>query len=237
MDIGKSLSFVPEDENWLSKIGIGAVISAIPVLNFAWSGYLVDLMRNVARYDPRPLPDWDDLGGQFVRGLIVSIATFIYSLPLLLVICLASVSVIAPAIASGEDYSDALAAASGGIVVLGLCCLCVYILALTFFLPAVFINYARRGTFASTFALGEILQVITANLSDYLIAFGMTIAISFVLGIVISVLSSLVGWVPCVGWIAALVVGAVAQAWGTAIFAHLFGQVGAKLPEFSDRPI
>jgi hypothetical protein len=232
MDIGKSLSFVPEDENWLSKIGIGAVISAIPVLNFAWNGYLVDLMRNTANYDPRPLPEWDDLGGQFTRGLLVSIAMLIYSLPALLVVCLALGTMIGPALLSGEEIADELAAASGGLIVLATCCMCVYVLALTFFLPAVFINYARRGTFASTFHLGEIFHIITANLGDYLAAWAVTLGISFVIGIVISGLSTLVGWIPCVGWIAAVVVGAVAQAWGSAIFAHLFGQVGSQIPEF-----
>ena len=33
------------------------------------TGYFVRLVRNVARGDERPLPEWDDLGGIFSDGL------------------------------------------------------------------------------------------------------------------------------------------------------------------------
>ena len=87
MDIGKSLTFVTEDEKWLEKLGIGALITAVPILNFAWSGFMVDLMRNVAAGEPKPLPDWSDLGDKFVKGLIITLAGLIYALPALLVGC------------------------------------------------------------------------------------------------------------------------------------------------------
>ena len=38
MDIGKSFSYPFEDKEWISKLGLGAVITIVPVLNLAWSG-------------------------------------------------------------------------------------------------------------------------------------------------------------------------------------------------------
>ena len=69
MDIGKSFSFAFEDKQWLSKLGLGAVIAMVPILNFAWSGYMVEIIRNVMKNVQEPLPNWDDIGKKFSEGL------------------------------------------------------------------------------------------------------------------------------------------------------------------------
>ena len=71
MDAEKSFTFPFEDTEWVSKLGLGALISMVPILNFAWSGYLVDIIRNVMNNDAEPLPTWDDLGKKFNDGLIL----------------------------------------------------------------------------------------------------------------------------------------------------------------------
>ena len=38
MDISKAFSFQFEDKQWINKLGIGAVISIVPISNFALSG-------------------------------------------------------------------------------------------------------------------------------------------------------------------------------------------------------
>jgi hypothetical protein len=58
MDIGKAFSFPFEDDDWLTKLFLGAVVSIVPILNFAWGGYTVDILRNVIDGVPRPLPAW-----------------------------------------------------------------------------------------------------------------------------------------------------------------------------------
>jgi hypothetical protein len=230
VDIGKAISFVPEDQNWLTKLGIGALVSSVPVLNFAWNGYLVDLMRNVAAYDPRPLPEWDDFGDKFMRGLMISLAMLIYGLPALLLACFGFAAVVGPSLAATQETVEALAAASGGLLVIALCCIGIYALALTFFFPAVFINYARQGTFVACFQLGALVRIITTNLGDYLLAWAVTLGVSVVLGLALSAIATIASFIPCVGWIGAWVASALAGAWGATIFAHLFGQVGARAP-------
>jgi hypothetical protein len=228
MDIGKSITFAFDDEDWLTKLGLGAVVSAVPLLNFAWTGYLIDLMRNVARGEPNPLPDWSDIGDKLVRGLVVSLATFIYFLPAILVGCVAFTSFLLPAIFANEDYVDQIAIGSSGLGLVLFCCIGLFALAISFFMPAVYINYSRQGTFASCFRLGEILGIISENLSDYLTAFLVSTAVSFVASFALSIGIGAVALVPCVGIFIVWALSAVVSAWLMTIYGHLFGQVGAK---------
>lgn len=232
MDVGKSITFVTEDEKWLEKLGIGALVAAVPILNFAWSGFMVDVMRNVAAGEAKPLPDWSDLGDKFVRGLVITLAGLIYALPAILVGCLLFSLSFVPLIAiSGQGdqgLNQGLALGSTGLLVAVSCCIGLYGLVISFVFPAVFINYSRKGTFGSCFQFGEIMRLISANLGDYATAWVVTIAFSFVVGLVIGVLGMLVGWIPCVGWIILWALSAVAGAYLGAVYAHLFGQVGTE---------
>jgi hypothetical protein len=234
MDIGKSITFVAEDEKWLGKLGIGALITAVPILNFAWSGFMVDLMRNVAAGEPKPLPDWSDLGDKFMKGLFITIAGFIYALPAILVGCvLFGVSWLPLIAASGQgdqSLSQGLALGSSGLMIAVGCCIGLYGLIISFIFPAVFINYSRQGTFGSCFQFSEIMRLITANLSQYVTAWVIIIVAGLVVGLIVGVLGALVGWIPCIGWVIVWVITAVAGAYVGAVYAHLFGQVGASVP-------
>src|SRR5215213_7334307 len=88
MDAEQSFSFPFEDKDWASKLGLGASISAVPILSFAWSGYLVEIIRNVMSNAAEPLPAWDDLGKKFNDGIILFGAGLVYALPLLIALCL-----------------------------------------------------------------------------------------------------------------------------------------------------
>jgi len=228
MDVGKSITFAFDDEDWLTKLGLGAVVAAVPLLNFAWSGYLVDLMRNVARGDARPLPEWTDLGDKLVRGLVVSIAILVYFLPIILVTCVAITSFMLPAIFANEDYVGEIAVLSSGFGIMLFCCIGLFSLIMAFFIPAVMINYSRQGTFAACFRLGELLAIIRENSSDYLVACLVWLAVSFVVSSALSVGLGIIAWIPCLGWIAAWAISAIASAWMMTMYGHLFGQVGAK---------
>ena len=58
MNIGKAFSYPFEDDEWLTKLFLGAIVSAVPILNFAWTGYTVDILRNVTDGVSLPMPDW-----------------------------------------------------------------------------------------------------------------------------------------------------------------------------------
>ena len=51
MDIGKVFSYQFEDRQWITKLGLGALISLVPILNVAITGYMVGIIRNVAAHE------------------------------------------------------------------------------------------------------------------------------------------------------------------------------------------
>jgi hypothetical protein len=232
MDIGKSITFVTEDEKWLEKLGLGALIAAVPVLNFAWTGFMVDLMRNVATGEARPLPDWSDLGNKFIKGAVVTVAGLIYALPAILAGCLLfGLSFVPIFAASGQGEQGAnpeMALGATALLIAVGCCIGLYLLLLSFVLPAVLINYSRQGTFGSCFHFGEIMGLVTMNLGAYVTAWVVSIAAGFVVGLLVSAAGLLVIWIPCVGWVMVWVLSAIAGAYLGAVYAHLFGQVGAN---------
>jgi hypothetical protein len=230
VDIGKSFSFPFEDNQWVSKLGLGAVIAMVPFLNFAWTGYMVDIIRNVMNGVAQPLPNWDDVGKKFMDGLILTVAGLVYALPMLLVICLPMGFMVVPAIMSGnrdlESLSNAIASAGS---VLFLCLLCVfmlYALVLSVVYPAILIVFAREGTLASCFKFREVFDLIGKNMTPFLTAWGVSVAASFGISLVVGIVQGVLNFIPCLGQIAAFVLSIGIIVYTSAVYAHLFGQFG-----------
>jgi hypothetical protein len=230
MDIGKSFSFPFEDKQWISKLGLGAVITMVPILNFAWSGYMVELIRNVMNNAQEPLPNWDDFGKKFTDGLILFLAGLVYSLPMLVVICLPLSIMVIPAILAGNgDMQEIAEVIAGAGSVLFLCLLCVffvYALALSVIYPAILIIFAREGTFASCFKFREVFDLIGKNTSPFFTAWGISVVASLVIGFAAGIAQVFLNLIPCIGQIISLVLTIGIVVYTTAIYAHLFGRFG-----------
>lgn len=87
MDLKRGLTFPTLDPQWIVKVLIGTLISLVPILNFVSVGYSLDVTRNVHNGQETPLPEWNDFGGQFIRGLLAVVIQLIWSLPLLVLVC------------------------------------------------------------------------------------------------------------------------------------------------------
>ena len=48
MDIGRSFTYMFEDQDWLKKILIGGVVNLIPIVNLAATGYFIEAIKNTA---------------------------------------------------------------------------------------------------------------------------------------------------------------------------------------------
>jgi len=216
-----------EDKEWVSKTLLAAVISYIPILNLAWIGYLTEIIRNVSNHDPDPLPDWSRLGQNFISGLLLILAGLIYALPVFVIAIIPLFGVFLGFIPAEENLQEYAAGAFGIALVILVCCIMVYSILLSFYLPGVMINFARKGYFGSCFQIREIFDIIFGNAGEYLLALVVSIAASFGIGILVSVISVLFVWIVCIGWILLIIVGAVANVWIGTIFAHLLGQVGS----------
>lgn len=229
MDINKSFSFPFEDNQWVSKLGLGAVIAMIPILNFAWSGYMVELIRNVMNGAREPLPNWDDFGKKFNDGLMLFLAGLVYALPLLVVICLPLSIMVVPALMSGNQDLQGLAEGiMGASSILFLCLLCVfgiYSLILSVVYPVILVLYAREGTLASCFKFREVFDLISKNMSPFLTAWGISLVAGFVVGLVAG-LFQVLNVIPCIGQIISFVLTIGTVVYTSAIYSHLFGQFG-----------
>ncbi len=229
MDISKSLTYAFEDKEWLSKLGLGALLTLVPVLNFAWQGYIVAIIRQVEAGRLLPLPTWDDLDKKLVDGLKVGIAQLLYTLPAFVLFFVPLIFILLPALSTNDDIQGILAAV-GGLGVLGVGCIFViYMLAYSFIAPAIQVHFAHVGTFASCFQVGPILQVIRSHPSNYVTAWVMTMLVGFVGSFAISSVSGVVSFIPCLGFILILIllpVNMLVVAWVSTVHAFLFGQVG-----------
>jgi hypothetical protein len=153
MHIEKSFTFPFEDKDWVSKLGLGALITIVPILNFAWSGYLVGILRNVMNDAVEPLPSWDDLGRKFTDGLILFAAGLIYAMPILIVFCM-PVGILAFSGRLSEiNNLERISEAGGALLACILCVFTLYGIALSAIYPAILILFSREGTFAACFKL------------------------------------------------------------------------------------
>jgi hypothetical protein len=232
MDVGKSIGYVFEDKKWTNKLLIGMLVSIVPIVNFALFGWIIDIMKNVSQRQAEPLPDWDNFGDKFVKGAILFVASLIYSLPMLLLTC----PVLFIPFTRGDfsrEGQQALAAMIAGTGLLLVCAISVYALLLSFLMPAIFLNFARKGTFAACFEFGEIWRIMSKNLGDYIVAWLIIIVVGIGVSFVIGIVGAVLAIIPCCGWILAWILTGVTGVYIAAVFGHLFGQIGAEPPDQS----
>lgn len=227
MDIGKAFSYIFDDPNWVKKVLIGGVVNIIPIVNFAATGYWLTQTKNTYEGRELPLPEWSDFGGYFMKGLMAVIATFVYSLPAILIYCCAFIvpSLMAGAGSSTGDQSGAstgpLATVATLLLFCGVCVLLLYLLVLLVFVPALLTRYAMSGEFGAFFQFGPAWQMIKANLGSYI----MTLLVF----VIASLLASIVGSIAC--GVGAFFTGF----WASLVGAYLFGNF-AKGPAAQAAP-
>jgi hypothetical protein len=230
MNAEKSFTFPFEDKEWISKLGLGAIISLVPILNFAWSGYLVGIIRNVMNSDAEPLPTWDNLEKKFSEGLILFGAGLVYAFPILIGLCLPLAVTASSSLFSGnrdmEELARILTGAGGVLFFCFLGLLLLYGLLLSILYPAILVMFSRAGTFASCFKLREAFALISKNAGPFFTAWILSIAASLGAGLLVGFVNMVVSFVPCVGWIVGLALSMISGVYATAVYAHLFGQFG-----------
>ncbi len=230
MDVGKSFTFAFEDQDWLKKLGLGVLIALVPILNFAWTGYMVEIIRRVSEGRALPLPDWDDLGKKFVDGLIIAFAGFVYMLPGMLLFILPLALVIIPLLVGNQDVQTILGVISAGIYLALFALWVIYIILFSLLFPAIQVHFARTGTLGACFQIAEIFRLAFSNAGDYFTAWLVNILAGLFGGMLIGLVSGLGALIPCIGWIFSAAVSMLGSVWLGTIFCHLFGRVGARQP-------
>ncbi len=186
IDLGRSFKAFFGDKDWVSKTLLGFLWGLLVVTIPALSGAQVDYIAKVSRGD-EDLPGWDDFGNKWVRGFLVSVAGFIYFLPVVILTLFLLVPAIIAVISTGGDDTAV------GALVSGLCfywiIVVVYSIAVSVLFSAATVHYAMTGRFGSFFAIGEILARVRGG-TGYFTAWIYTVVISLIGGIAGSVLSA-----------------------------------------------
>jgi len=213
MDIGKSFTFVFEDEAWLTKILIMAAILFLGVF-FSWlvlipaivaaaliNGYMVEIIRNVLRGQLDELPEWDNWGDLIVDGLKVIVIQIVYALPAIIVGLCLSIAMTA----AGNNGEGLVVFLS---VVMS-CLILLWAIVVSILLPAATAIFAATNDLAAAFRFGEVFALVRNNLSTYLITFIMSWVASFIGGL---------GSIVC--GVGAFITGP----YGYMVTGHLYGQ-------------
>jgi hypothetical protein len=223
MDFGKAFTFMFADPNWVRKLGIGTLvgflgivlmpilIGVIPLIMVV--GYTLDALRNVVDGKEFPMPEWNEWGGFLARGLKLTIAFVVWSLPIFIIMI---PLFIGTALTSNQSSSGT---AFG--VLLITCSSCLTFLWGLFLLlisPAIYIRLAVTGRLGAAFEVGKLWALTRDNLGNVILA----LILVLVAGLIASVIGSL-GLVLCVGF---LVTVPFATLWQYLVQAHLFGQIG-----------
>ena len=180
MDIGKAFSFVFEDEAWVTKVLLGGVFLFIPIVNFAVFGYMLKVAQNVARGNPRPLPEWGEFGDHFMRGLYWVVIQVVYQLPTIILYALLFCAIAAAGgLANGQRGGNG----AGAIGALGFCLVPLIIIVA---LAGAFLGYVAAGRYVTTnslseaFKFSEVIAGARGNLSAWLMLLLVVVLAGFV---------------------------------------------------------
>jgi len=224
-----------------NKILVTAVISLVPILNFAIIGYELEIMRNIWAKKQFPLPDWDNLQDKFMLGLPLALFYLVLYIPLFilgiifgLLIIISFLSIIgSSSLTVNYGHINSLSWLSlpvAGIIILFILInLMVYMLYLSLLQPAWMIRYARTGDWHSLLDLGALIDFIRDRLSSYFIAFVIVLVAGWVLSMAASVASIPFSMIPMVGSIVGMALGMFLTAFLAFFRANVFGQLA--MPE------
>lgn len=162
MNIGRAFTFFLDDPEWIKKVLLGALISLIPLVGgFIVLGWALALTRSVYDGVDNRLPEWNDLGGYLVRGLLAWVGAFLWALPVVIIFTCVFIGVAA---VSDSDAGAALWILSS---------LCLSALAIVYFaviLPVPVARYAIKNDFGAMFEFGPILDEVRRGFQPLLIA-------------------------------------------------------------------
>ena len=217
MDIGKSFSFMFEDDRWITKLLIAAAILAVGWV-FFWlafipvilaflllAGYQVEITRRVIRGVTPVLPEWDDWRRLLAEGVKFAIIGIVYALPAIVVsICLGIPIGLLGNNGSGDPNWI------GCVLGCPLACLSIlWAIVVALLLPAAVAFYVVNDDLSAAFRFGAVVRFTRQSISTYII--------TAVLAWVASLIGGLGSSVCLIGWLAT-------YPYSIMVTGHLYGQ-------------
>jgi hypothetical protein len=213
MDLGRAFGYVTEDERWLSKTLVGGLVyvlgAFIIVGPIIFLGYMVEVVRNILRGNPRPLPEWDNWGQKLSEGFKLIVISIVYYLPLILVACVIG---LLAGLAAGSGDSDAAGAASG-LVACMQALLQLLQIALLPFIVAGWARYIQTGDLSAALRFGDVFGMVRSQPGAW---------------IILALVQMLCGIVAAAGLILFCVGIFLTYPYAQLVFAHAMAQTIAK---------
>lgn len=206
MDLGRAFNYPFKDSGWIVKLLIGAILSIV-TLGIIPLGYQVRVIREVMRGDDSKMPEWDDFGGDLVRGIMVIIGYLVYYFPIILLYC--CVAIVG---AGSEDLGNVLSCLIFPVVIL-------YVLVAALVAIPAMIHYAATDDFSGSFLnFGARFSDATTNLGNLVMLIIYILIVQFAMGIVGGITIWLCG------------LGLLAYFAGNIVMTgHLMGQYGSSI--------
>jgi len=184
----------------IGKLVLGIVISIIPIVNFMFSGYLLNVAKSAMKKDME-LPKWENWGTLFVEGLLAFVIGIIYMLPVVVILggllLVGGLSV--PGLITGGMLGMAGVMAGLGIY---LVVLVIVGLVLGFLSTVALLTYAETRDFSSAFAFRDIIK--KAFTGTYIVGFIITM-------VIVGVIAFIIGLIPFIGqFLSTFIVGTIA---------------------------
>jgi len=206
MEFGKSFTFVFEDNDWMMKILLAAVIAFIPLVGpLAVAGWGVEITKRAIKKEPEQLPGWEDFVNYLIKGLVVILIGFVYLLPIVLVQACSNGTFF-----FGQESGEEGLMILGNVLMACFGCLSfIYAVLATFFIAAAIGRYADTGEIGAAFQFGKVFEIVKAAPAAYMM---------------VLVGAFLAGMIAFVGLIACIIGVFFTIAYANAINAHLAGQ-------------
>ncbi len=169
MDIAKSVSYIFEDDEWVTKIAIMLAVSLGAGLSFllvglvfvaAQIGWTMALIRNIKDDVPNPMPSWEGFGEKIADGATPLGAGIIYAIIPLILFC--GVFIL-PTGLLGIVSEEAAGLAGGAVTCIGIPLLILYVIPAALFYNLGLITYVDTREISSFLKFTEMWDMLMAN--------------------------------------------------------------------------
>lgn len=211
MNFGLSFSYVFKDKDWFKKIVIPALCGLIPVIGqFVVSGWGLKATKNVIDGKVEDALPSLDFGADLGRGFMAAIITAIYSIPVAIVVGIASGLFTWAGSTSDNTMGTILWIVGGCFGLIGL----LFAILIAFLGLAGVANFVAKGEFGAAFKFKEVFGLLKNSFGSWLLV---------ILGQIIAI-----GIIAPLGTIACGIGVLLTTTYAIAIYSHLLGQAYNK---------
>ena len=215
MELGRAFSYAFEDKDWISKLGIAALMmiaTLIPIAGLlavcVLLGYMTNIVHNVRNGHPRPLPKWGNYSHKAKHGAYVLLATIIYNLPVLFIMAFLN--------SFGSAISRSQFGGFAYVTIIGCVLLVLFIYtAIAWSMLAIgIIRYSENGDTGIFYRFTKLFNILQNNIS-------LTLKwVSY--SLMVNILFAFLCLIPFIGWIVVLALAYPVQG-------YLIGQYGRMI--------